>query len=152
MIHISSFRIFAYLIRYNYPWIKNTQQRNKRDHDKLCLSRGSQLVGDNIYREQVQPESNAKVKNTIFQKESHLFIQTPSLPQRWRVRCRINVAIRRIILHVQNIVHAVRHHCIPLIETRDRKQRCCYLYMLPSLWTTTVKQSLRIAPRRNSTS
>lgn len=42
-----------------------------------------------------------------------LLVQTTSLPQRRRLRYRIDLTVRRIILHIQNVVHAMRHHRVP---------------------------------------
>lgn len=56
----------------------------------------------------------------------HLFIQTTSLPRRRWVHRYIYVAICRIVLHIQDVIHAMRDHPWVIKHGRRKRERSPY--------------------------
>jgi len=66
-----------------------------------------------------------------WRKRIHLFIQTTSLPRRRRMHRYVDVTVRRIVLHVQDVIHAMRDHSASLSGKTQERRDIFLLNLLP---------------------
>lgn len=72
----------------------------------------------------------------------HLFIQATSLPRRRWMHRRIDVAVRRVVLHVQDVIHAMRDH--PALSDKTQKDVFLSSLLLRSFQERKYRPDLKV--------
>lgn len=99
-----------------------------REHGGALVPRHSGATATGLNGESTGDPARISAGRTRYQihthgKYIHLFVQTPPLPRRRRVHRRVDVAVRRVVLHVQNIIHTVRDHPASGGETDNKRTK-----------------------------